>query len=216
MARRPTSEDERRRRREQILDAAMVVCERQGGIEALSFRVLAVELGLSYSAPYRYFASKRELVNALRVRAYRWVEASMRQATVGRSNAEARLEALAEAYIRCGLEHPDRYALMFFERDDTGEGERSLDLRAAKRDALDVCTQVIAAGQSEGVFPTAVDPLTASHLFWIGAHGLVSLQVAGQFVMGRDLRILVPALIRALRTGMERFDDATAQQRRSG
>ena len=82
-----------------------------------------------------------------------------------------------------------------------------------------MCTQVIAAGQARGDFPRAIDPLTASHLFWIGAHGLVSLQVAGQFVMGRDVKVLVPTLIHALRTGLEHADSADkapAKEKRHG
>lgn len=208
MARPKFSDNQRAQKRDQILDAAMAVFEREGGEDALSFRRLATELGLSYSAPYRYFADKQELMNALRARAFRWIEAEMREAIVGLSEPEQQLEALAAAYIRGGMTNPHRYALMFFALDQLEVAKRSIELKAAKRDALDVCTQVIAAGQTRGNFPRTIDPLTASHLFWIGAHGLVSLQVAGQFVMGRDVQVLVPTLIHALRTGMEHADAA--------
>lgn len=191
----------------------MAVFEKHGGLEALSFRRLATEMALSYSAPYRYFASKDELVNALRARAFRWIEQSMRDAVAGIEDPEAQLEALAAAYIRSGIERPDRYALMFFKLDDTDIARRSIELKAARRDALDVCRQVIATGQAGGQLPDRVDPLTAAHLFWIGAHGLVSLQVAGQFVMGRDLPVLVPTLIRCLRAGLEHFDETPASRR---
>ena len=202
------SDDLRAQKRDQILDAAMAVFEKEGGEDAISFRRLATELGLSYSAPYRYFADKQELVNALRARAFRWIEAEMREAIVGLDEPEQQLEALAAAYIRSGMAHPHRYALMFFALDQLNVARRSIELKAAKRDALDVCTQVIAAGKLRGDFPKTIDPLTAAHLFWIGAHGLVSLQVAGQFVMGRDVKVLVPTLIRALRTSLEHADTA--------
>lgn len=219
MARPKFSEDLRAQKRDQILDAAMAVFEKEGGEDALSFRRLATELGLSYSAPYRYFADKQELVNALRARAFRWIEAEMREAIVGLSEPEQQLESLAAAYIRSGMAHPHRYALMFFALEQLEVARSSIELKAAKRDALDVCTQVIAAGQARGDFPRAIDPLTASHLFWIGAHGLVSLQVAGQFVMGRDVKVLVPTLIHALRTGLEHADSADkapAKEKRHG
>lgn len=210
MGRQKDSRHVRARKRDEILDGAMAVFEREGGLAALSLRKLAGELNLSYSAPYRYFASKDELVNALRARAYRWIEQTMRDAIDGIDSPEQQLEALSAAYIGCGLARPDRYALMFFKLGDTDTARRSLELRTAKRDALDVCTRVIASGQARGDFPTNVDPLTASHLFWAGAHGLVSLQVAGQFVMGRDIKVLVPALIRTLRMGMAHFHDTPA------
>lgn len=206
MARPKFTDDQRAHKRDQILAAAMSVFEKEGGEDAISFRRLATELGLSYTAPYRYFADKQELMNALRARAFRWIESEMREAIAGLSEPEQQLESLAAAYIRSGMAHPHRYALMFFALDQLEVAKRSIELKAAKRDALDVCTQVIAAGQARGDFPRAIDPLTASHLFWIGAHGLVSLQVAGQFVMGRDVQVLVPTLIHALRTGMEHAD----------
>lgn len=214
MARKKDSETVRRRKRDDILDAAMAVFEKEGGLEALSFRKLAAELSLSYSAPYRYFSSKEELVNALRARAYRWIEGVMLDAIEGIDSPEKQLETLAAAYIRAGIERPDRYALMFFNVDDPNGNRRSLELRAAKHDALDVCTRTIAAAQACGELPTTVDPLTASHLFWITAHGLVSLQVAGQFEMGRSVNALTPTLIHTLRMGMEHYDKTAGQSPR--
>lgn len=213
MARKPQSDDARAKKRDDILDSAMAVFERDGGLEALSFRRLATEMALSYSAPYRYFASKDELVNALRARAFRWIEGEMLAAIAGIDDPEAQLEALAEAYIRSGIERPDRYALMFFKLDDTDIARRSIELKSARNDSLDVCTRTIAAAQASGHLPATVDALTAAHLFWIGAHGLVSLQVAGQFVVGRSAAVLVPALIRSLRAGLEHFHETPATRR---
>lgn len=209
MGRKKDSDEVRDRKRDEILDAAMAVFEKEGGLKALSFRKLAAELSLSYSAPYRYFASKEELVNALRARAYRWIEGVMQESITGIKSPEKQLETLAGAYISAGIERPDRYALMFFKVDDPSDTRRSFELRAAKHDALHVCTRVIAAGQACGQMPTTMDPLTASHLFWITAHGLVSLQVAGQFEMGRSVNTLIPTLIHTLRMGMEHFRQPT-------
>lgn len=203
MARRKFTEDERAQKRSEILDGAMAVFEQDGGLEALSFRKLATQMGLSYSAPYRYFASKEELVTALRARAYRWIESEMREAIQAIESPTEQLEALSLAYIRSGVARPHRYALMYFNLDGNDVAKRSVEFRKAKFDALDICTRVIAAGQACGDLPKGVDPLTASHLFWIGAHGLVSLEVAGQFEMGRDLAALIPTLTQTLRRGME-------------
>ncbi len=211
MARKKTTEAVRDRKREAIVDAAMALFENEGGMDALSFRRLAAQLSLSYSAPYRYFANKEALINAMRARAYRWIEGVMLEAIAGVDDPEAQLEALAAAYIGAGIAQPDRYALMFFRVEDPSATHRSLELRAAKHDALDVCTRVIAAGQAAGCMPTRLDPLTASHLFWTAAHGLVSLQVAGQFEMGRNTEILVPTLIGVLRAGVDHFTARASQ-----
>lgn len=215
MARRKDSDSVRQRKRDDILDAAMAVFEKEGGLEALSFRKLAAELSISYSAPYRYFASKEELVNAMRARSYRWIEGVMLASIEGIDSPEAQLETLAAAYIQAGIERPERYALMFFNVEDPNGTTRSLELRAAKHDALDVCTRTIAAAQACGELPATIDPLTASHLFWTAAHGLVSLQVAGQFEMGRGVQTLTPTLIHTLRMGMEHYDNTSGKTSRS-
>ena len=103
---------------------------------------------------------------------------------------------------------------MFFELPDTDLAQRSLELVAAKRDSLDVCTQVIAQGEAAGEVVLDCDPLTASHLLWAGAHGIVSLQIAGQFVMGRSAEALVPTMIQALMRGIERDADREATPER--
>ncbi|MEC9362636.1 MAG: TetR/AcrR family transcriptional regulator [Sinimarinibacterium flocculans] len=209
MARPPLTDAERDQRREAILAAAMAVFEGDastgcaGGLGAVSFRRIATVAGCSYATPYSYFANKAALIDALRARAFVWMERIMRDAIAPFDSADDRLDALATAYVQAALERPNRYALMFFALEDAEASTPSLELKRAKRDALDVCTQVIAAGQASGEFPATVDPLTAAHVFWSAAHGVVSLQVAGQFVMGRDVQTLIPTLIRVLRSGLE-------------
>ncbi|MGH8506900.1 MAG: TetR/AcrR family transcriptional regulator [Stenotrophobium sp.] len=188
-------------RREEILDAAMVLFE-EGGISAVSFRRIASKLDCSYSAPYRYFASKYELLTALRARAFRWIEQRMSDAIAGISNPIEQLRKLARTYMDAALEMPDRYALMFFEIGDDDLNPSS-ELTAAKRDALGLCTRVVSEAERSGGLSLRVDPESASHLFWSGAHGLVSLQVAGQFVMGRSFDELAPLMIETLITGLK-------------
>lgn len=197
MARRRYTENEVAERREALVDAAMTVFEAGGGIAAVSFRNVAAKAGCSYSAPYRYFTDKADLLNAMRARAFRWIEQEMKLAIEGKAGALTRLEALARAYIAAGLARPERYELMFFEIENTSETP-SLELKAAKRDALDVCTQVIAQGQADKELQDQLQPLTASHLFWSAAHGLVSLEVAGQFVMGRKVDELIGPMLQTL------------------
>ncbi|ULQ46418.1 TetR/AcrR family transcriptional regulator [Flagellatimonas centrodinii] len=202
MARQSFSERQVEQRRSEILEAAMSLFE-TGGLEAVSFRKIAAALGCSYSAPYRYFPSKDALLTAMRAQAFRWIERTMLDAIGADGSPRQRLRTLAEVFIRAGIERPQRYALMFFRLPEPEGGPRSLELAVAKRDALDVCTRTVAAAQRAGELRLAMDPLTASHLFWAGAHGLVSLQVAGQFVMGRDVDTLVPQMVRTLMQGLE-------------
>lgn len=208
MARKGYSNKERQAKREEFLNAAERVFENDGGMAAVSFRSVAAVVGCSYSAPYRYFSSKQELLTALRARAFRWMEKSMRDGIGSNDAPKQQLETLARAYIEAGMRRPSMYALMFFE-EDSKFARTSIELKAAKHDALHVCVEVIAAGQASGDLPATADPLTAAHLFWVGAHGLVSLEVGGQFVMGRSVQQLVPILIQWLETGLTYHDNQT-------
>jgi len=200
MARKKLTDQEIASRREEILDAAMRVFESGGGIEAVSFRNVAAAAGCSYSAPYRYFTGKEDLLNALRARAFRWMEGEMAVAIKAKQAAIPRLEALARAYIAAGIARPERYELMFFAKEGPDSLSLSLELKAAKRDALDVCTRVIRDGQAAGELRADLDALTASHMFWASAHGLVALEVAGQFVMGRTVDQLIAPMLQTLAT----------------
>lgn len=208
MARKGYSTVQRAAKRESLLNAAVRIFENDGGIEAVSFRNVASVVGCSYSAPYRYFpGGKEELLTALRARAFRWIEQALRCAINPDDAPRVQLEALAWAYIKAGVQRPSLYALLFFQ-EDSEFAQRSIELKAAKHDALHACVEVIEAGQANKVLPDTTDALTATHMFWIGAHGLVSLEVGGQFVMGRSVEQLVPVLIQWLETGLEHHDHA--------
>lgn len=202
MARQTLSDTQVEQRREEILEAAMQLYE-EGGQDAVSFRKIAALLKCSYSTPYRYFPSKNAMLTSMRAQAFRWMEQSMLQAVDGHKSPLQRLNQLAEAFIRAGVQRPRRYALMFFRLPEPETGPHLEELVAAKHAALDVCTRTVQAAHDNGTLQLASDPLTASHLLWTGAHGLVSLEISGQFVMGRQLDELRPAMIQTLIQGLQ-------------
>lgn len=198
MARIAYSAEQIDNRREDILAAAMQLFESEG-IEAVSFRRIATALGCSYAAPYRYFASKAELVTGLRERTYRWMGEALMTAIRPDTPPLTQLHDLALAYIRAGLDRPTRYALLF---DLSQEGTPSQALQAARHDAFHVCVRVVAAAEASGALKLKADPLTTAHLFWAGTHGIVSLQLAQQFELGRSVEQLIPRMIRTLIDGI--------------
>lgn len=201
MARQSYSDQQVEQRREEILEAALNLFE-TGGIEAVSFRKVAAELGCSYSAPYRYFPSKDALLTAMRAHAFRWIEGVLNAALREDIAAEDRLQRLAETFVKAALDRPQRYALMFFRLQESDSGPRSEELATARRDALSVCTRTVAEAQARGAMTPALDPLTISHLFWAATHGLIALEVAGQFTLGRSASELLPQMIRAMLQGV--------------
>ena len=185
--------------RTELLDVAQKLYE-SGGAEAMSFRALASAYGCSTTMPYSYFDSKAAIVDALRIRAYEWLQGVLEDAARATSDPLERLRVLAAAYVRAASERPRMYELLY-----AGGGamaETDPEFVEAKLGALGVCQRVIEAFADSGGLTLRADPETTAHLFWVAAHGLVSLQAGGFLVVGRTLDDLLPVLFSALSVGM--------------
>lgn len=185
--------------RESLLDVAQDLLE-EDGQESMSFRAIANRAGCSHTKPYSYFDSKADIIDALRVRAYQWVRGTVSAAAAMHDEPIDALRALAEAYVRAGLERPRMYELLY--TDEGAMSETAPALLDAKVAALGVCRDVIAAAAKTGAVELTVDPLTAAHMFWAGAHGLVQLELGGFLVVGRSVDDLLPVAVSTLLKGL--------------
>ncbi len=96
-----------------LLERAIAVIETDG-VEALSLRSLARELGVSHAAPARHFATKADLLSAIALDGGQRLVASTREAVEavpaerGRAarNARRRLRALADAFVAWTVANP--------------------------------------------------------------------------------------------------------------
>jgi AcrR family transcriptional regulator len=167
--------------RRRATDAAMHLFATRG-YPSVTMRALAAALGVSAMTPYRYFANKDALFAQVRAEAFRRFADRLEAALAGRGDALARLRRLKAAYVAFALDEPDAYAIMFELRqpDPTGHRELQAESRRAFAALHRTVAAAVAAGRLEG------DPLTVAHLLWAGAHGLVSLHLAGKLA-GRTL-----------------------------
>ena len=86
-----------------VLSAAWELIESQG-VARLSVREAARRAGVSHHAPYRHFADRDALLDALVIEGFEQLEKAIEQRT-GRE--------LGEAYVAFALERPQRFRLMF-------------------------------------------------------------------------------------------------------
>lgn len=95
--------------RKELLDRAVHVIAEQG-IESLSLRALARDLGVSHAAPSRHFADKTELLRALATEGNdRFVTYVLEAADRAGDNPLVRYAAMGKAYIRFCIEYPAYY-----------------------------------------------------------------------------------------------------------
>jgi len=100
--------------RDALVQAALVEAE-QAGPEAISLKALAKKLGVSQPAPYRHFADREALLEAVTAEAFRQFGAILREA-IGKPSKRSKLSRFAQATLAFGLRRNGIYRLMFASR----------------------------------------------------------------------------------------------------
>ncbi|MET7319266.1 TetR/AcrR family transcriptional regulator [Streptomyces sp. NPDC005549] len=182
------------------------------GASALSLNAIAKRMGMSGPALYRYFDGRDELITELIRDAYRSQADTLRAA----AEAGADLAGLAHALRAWALDDPQRYFLIFgtpvpgYHAPD--------DITEIAAETMAVIVDAAAAppspgGGTDGAFDAHLDthrqwagdrpaPAPVLHRalsFWSRLHGVLSLELAGQFTgMGFDPALLFEAELKDL------------------
>jgi AcrR family transcriptional regulator len=100
--------------RDALVQAAFHEAER-GGPEAINISALAKKLGVSQPAPYRHFADREALLEAVTAEAFRQFNVIVRD-LVSRPSKQSKLSRFAQAMLAFGLQRNGIYRLMFASR----------------------------------------------------------------------------------------------------
>lgn len=171
---------------QQIAEFRQRVCtvaERQfaeRGIERVSMRSLAEDLGCSATALYSYFKNKVEILAAARAAALNRLSDRLERASAAAADPWQRSRAIGDAYLDFARAEPEGYRLVFAleQPDPQGFAELAQAEERASRNLRGYCEEMVAAGLLDG------DPNVLAHLFWAGMHGLIVLRMAGK--LGAD------------------------------
>lgn len=169
------------------------------GMQAVTMRELAWELGVSAMTPYRYFHDKDEILAAVRAAAFERFATALEQALAIAGDARVRADAVGRAYVDFAFSEPDAYKLMFdVNQPDT---DRFPDLARAgaraRRTMSAYMKQLVAEGYAAG------DPEILGQIFWAMVHGLVVLQLTGRLDPKPDFATLHQTAMRLLARGAE-------------
>ncbi|MBN9012104.1 MAG: TetR/AcrR family transcriptional regulator [Rhizobiales bacterium] len=161
-----------------ILDAARTLLLADG-VEGLSMRAIARELGYSPAGLYEYFPSKEMVTCALFFEGSEGLAGHM-QGALDALPADAsdvdRLRAIGRTYRDYAKTQPDLYLLTFGGRADWMD--RGLESAEERHVAFDLLVQVVEDGlRSGGFIETPAQPLAIAA--WSGIHGFVMLEVSG-------------------------------------
>jgi AcrR family transcriptional regulator len=174
----------------------------EGGAGALSLNAVAKELGVTGPALYKYFRSRDELLTELILEGFDDVAAAVR-AAVSNGQSRERLHALAGAFHAWAVANPRLFQLLFGTQSPGYQAPPETVQRA--REVLGPFLPIFARGRApeqlraemrrwvEEVPPVTEwvqafahdgDPATAlagAVMLWSRLHGIVSLEVQGQF-----------------------------------
>jgi AcrR family transcriptional regulator len=184
--------------RERLIDAAERLFAQQG-LEAVTLRQLAAEVGVSPMTPYRYFADKDAILAAVRARAFnRHADALEAAYETAGDDPIGAAAAVCEAYIDFAFAHPEAYKLMF-DITQPSEGQYP-ELIAAGDRSRRTMTRHLEALSAAGRFDG--DPVLVGHMFWAALHGPIMLSFSGSLSPGYDARRIIAALTAALSRGL--------------
>jgi AcrR family transcriptional regulator len=197
----------------QISDMRAKVCavaERQFvelGLERVSMRSLAAELGCSATALYRYFKNKDDLLAMTRALALDRLSDRLEAARATSDEPWERSRRAGAAYVDFAFEDPHAYRLIFAlsQPDDREYPELARAHARLTRNRGEDIRRLADEDALQG------DPELIGQVFWAGVHGLIVLQMAGK--LGDD-RASFTAIRRAMNRLIMRGAASPASVRR--
>jgi AcrR family transcriptional regulator len=193
------AESDERQTRERVVAAARKLFLRDG-VEAVSMRNLAAEVGCSPMALYRYFGSKQEILWQV------WdvflAELFERLERIKAPSPRARLEQLALAYLDYWLEHPDRYLIVFLQKDLVPDATRRYLESSPLVDRFELFTRVVQQAQADGEFAES-DPSDVAQGLLCVLQGLAMNFITLSEYPWRDTTALSRLTVRSYLSGLD-------------
>lgn len=167
----------RRVTRDHIVEVSRAIVE-DDGVEQLTIRRIAETIGRTQPAVYQHFTGKDAILAAVVTEGFIALVERLTPASKG----EAPLTAIANAYVRFGLERPRLYEVMFV-------GPPAIAFAAGDATPMPAraAFHILAAAVAEsGLEPATVE--TATEVVWAALHGLVMLSITKRLRPGRVLQ----------------------------
>lgn len=172
-----------------LLEAAEKTLREQG-IDALSLRDLARQVGVSHGAPRSHFIDRQALLDALAVRGFNRLSGEMHAVIAANGNDFGQgLRSVAGAYVSFAVTDAALMDLMF----TTKNAAPSPELGAAANNLFDGFGELIRRGLRDGHL-AAADPLRLQPLFAALLQGTATLLAAGRITQEQSDHLIIDAL----------------------
>jgi AcrR family transcriptional regulator len=167
---------------------------REHGLERLSLRDLARQIGVSHGAPRRHFADRQGLLDALAESGFARLGGQLRAAAENAGeDYEARLRATGNAYVHFAINDAALLELMFAGKQHDQAGE----LHEAADRAFSVILELVEEGQAHGVLEPG-EPDQIGLLLFATMQGIAALVTAGIVLPEQVDSLVADATVRFL------------------
>lgn len=147
---------------------------------SFTIRELAQMTGVSHSAAYRHFKSKREILIAIAINGFQMLQQSFDAALSGREESieKSSLLVLGEAYVNFARTNPHYFRVMF--HPEIKNVDDNLLLIEASKGTFGALVESISENQRRGRFIEA-PPLELAMFAWSIVHGMSTLYLNNNF-----------------------------------
>ncbi len=146
----------------------------EAGIEGLSLRKLARQVGVSHNAPYMHFKDKEGLLAAIAAEGFMLLQDDVRNASSASGLPwRDQFSATAHAYVQFTLTHPAHMQVMFRDYDSNIYPDTS----QAAEQAFELLKHIMVDGQQQGYLKSGSSYKHAA-LVWSLLHGVATILAA--------------------------------------
>lgn len=165
-----------------LLNSAFTLLD-QSGLESVTIRAVAREIGVAHSAPANHFKDRKALLTAMATDIFAELvevitaQLASRSSTPTPKDRRARIGVFAETLINFGLSQPHRYRLLWRRDclDDTDEG-----LQNGMDQIYDALLAELGANE------TGRSEETDAIALWSMLHGYISMRLDGNLIAKSD------------------------------
>ena len=195
------SEADAEKLRDELVAAALTLFM-EGGLEAVTMRALATQVGVSAMTPYRYFEDKNHLLRGIWQHVLGSAWQGMLEAAKDHDDVHERIRAQINAFIDYWEADPQHYRLVYMTEQTTRHGERDA------LSALPIYTGVLDASLrasrelAEKVGGDPAHAKLASDVRFMMVSGYLHARLVNQRYPWSDVDVLRPAFIELILDAM--------------
>lgn len=168
----------------------------QKGVDGLSMRKLAEEVGVSRSAAYHHFKDKNALLCAIAQAGFD-LQTELLKHFVDEAIDESSFYRYVLAYLRFASENPQTYDLMF-GKEIWKLGEPTPELKTVSKASFQHWVVQVKELQDKGVLDNEEPPVRVGKTCWATLHGLSRLVNDGIYTENSDLELMAKTAARML------------------